>query len=825
MLKTKTKSLLITLIIGLQIALVPTAWADFLPVRAYATDTVAGYASMLKTSLINPGQKVIFVVEKPDNSVIKIPAEADLEGIAKADLYGHQTKIAGQYKAAIIYPGSPNSSPQATFTVFADQLSVTQSTISSTQQMLSADSDDKTFVTVTLYDSYRNPIKGHAVQLISSREEDDIEVLSSGVTDGEGRVNFKITSTYPGISTLTALDSTLNQILNEREEIVFHVPVSDDQEIGGNLYRANLFDANNIGQSGNDVLPGPVDHFDIEDLPSSIKVGKEQNMTIIARDKNGNIAKNYTGTILISILDDENAILPNNGEYTFKENDQGKFTFSLALQFSKIGKQTVKILDKDNWKIAGEKEVEVIAEQAINPNRTSNLIIKSPDDGVELGNSLVIINGQGDPNINLKIFDNDVKIGNSETDADGFFSYQAKNLLNGSHSIYAMSDNGDVSSSVTVQVDTLPPVLNYFEISPDGTVKPGESLVVTVQSEPNLEEVKIRLQGVEEFLVPSATQPGTYEATVAAPVADGSFPVDVILIDSLANKAELLNKATIQVIALKELPPPKVEGLEGVVGNQKVTLNWKAVAEHERPIQKYRIYYGTHFDQLNEVVETEDNKTTWYISDLTNNTQYFFAIRAVDSKGLESEELSVTIAVTSIAPEPEPISPPIIPVDSTVQGIALDGGVSLNWQAFPGIQAYYYKIYFGMQSGHYDDYIVTPNNTTSFTIPDLINNIPYYFAVVALDINGREISSLSSEFTVTPGGSGYRPAAPTPSYNPPLHNASSPWSGSYNQNTTINTHLQSVPANEKTGPEAIWLVVISLVFTHFGYNYYRRHIY
>ena len=159
MIKTKIKASIVALIIGLQALIVPIASADYLPVRAYGNDTVAGYASGLKTSLINPAQNVVFVVEKPDLSVIRIPAQADLEGIAEADLYGHQTKIAGDYKVAVLFPGSVDSSPQETFKVYPDQVSTTQSDLSSTSQMLTADGEEKSFITVTLFDAYRNPIK------------------------------------------------------------------------------------------------------------------------------------------------------------------------------------------------------------------------------------------------------------------------------------------------------------------------------------------------------------------------------------------------------------------------------------------------------------------------------------------------------------------------------------------------------------------------------------------------------------------------------------------------------------------------------------------
>ena len=781
----KIKSFVATLIALALLA--PSAIADFLPVQVYATDTVAGYPSSLRTSLIDPSKDVRFVIEKPDGGVVQLPAQADLEGIARTDLYGHQTKIAGTYKSAVVYPGSATSSPQALFTVYPDAVSPTQSSLRSTLQILDAGTD-VTFLVVSLYDQYRNPIANHHINLISSRSEDRIEVLQGGVTDQNGRANFKVYSKYPGISVFTAIDTTANLIMQDREEVVFAAPAAPTP--GYSPFASNLLAAS-IG--GDDALPGPVNHFDIEGIPSTVKVGEELSMTVVARDSNSNVAKNYTGTILISIPDDDNAILPNSGEYTFKASDQGRFTFDLSLSFSKIGKQAVQVLDKNNFTIVGEHDLEVVSEEVvITGSYSPDIMIKSPVDGSELGNNLVIITGKGHENINLKVFDNDVKLGDTATDGDGFFSFEAKNLESGSHSFYAMSEAGEVSRAITIRIDTISPVLNLFEIDPDGPVVPGSQVTVTVQSEPKLEEAKLRIQGVEEPLTESVSEPGTYSVTVIAPVQDGNFPVDVILIDSLANRAELLNKGTVTVMSPTATNPPKVEGLEGAVGDAAVNLTWNPVEDHERPVQNYRVYYGLTFDALDLTVDTEGDALTWELRGLANDSQYFVAVKAIDTQGLESEEMSVVIAVTPILPdpcaevecgengqctdgecvcdegyegnqceitsEPGPITP--VPGGTMVQAIPMDSAVMLTWPAFAGVRGYYYKIFMGFAPGQYNDYVITPDNRTSTTVLDLINNVPYYFAVAALDINGNPISAMSQEVIAMPSGTAFHPAPP-----------------------------------------------------------------
>lgn len=837
MFKTKIKSILFALAIAGQMA-IPSAMAGFLNVRAYGTDTVAGYASLLKSSVLTPGKDIVFVVEKPDYSVVRVPAQADLEGMAKADLYGHQTKQAGVYKVALYYPNSSDASPQSTFAVYPDRVSKSQSMVTSTSQMIEADGLSKSFVTVTLYDAYRNPIANHLVRLISSRPEDEVSAINTGITDENGRANFKVTSKYSGISVYTAMDASANVVLDGRVEVVFYAP--QPKAVGGNFFSTSALQADIINAANaQEVLPGPVDHFEIQDLPSTVKVNTDQTMTIVALDKDGNTAKNYTGTVLISTPDDENAVLPNNGEYTFKEADQGKFTFNLALRFSQVGPQFIQILDKDDWKIAGEKELEVIPQQAITvPDTSSSLSIKAPVDGGRFGSSMIIVTGQGDPNINLKIFDDDVKIGDSETDSDGFFSFQANNLAPGGHSFYVMSDSGQVSKSVSVTVDTLPPALNSITISPSGVVTPGQALNITVNSEPNLDEVKVRIQGIQRDLMPEPGQLGTYTVSVNAPSASGSFSVDVILTDDLGNKAELQAQKTILVESAAPVLPPAVQNPEGIAGDSEVLLTWDAVTSDSTTIASYKVSYGAAHDNLDQSAQTQGSATSLKIGNLTNGTQYFFAVKAVDAKGLESESASVTIAVTPVSSEAqtpvdaEPVNPedlmPSAPengveaetnifmpqaslYNNPLMGSASSNTVTLQWQAFPGITAAHYKVYFGLNTGQYDDYVLTPDNRTSFTVNDLINNVPYYFAVVALNFAGNEISPLSAQFQMTPSGSGFQ-SLPSDQVIPGRPFYSSPLS---------NYQLGLVPTQEETGPEAAWMVVIAVTLAG-GLLYFNK---
>lgn len=837
--KMNTKKLIISII--LSAIFISPAFADYSSLQAYATDAVAGYPALLRTSSINPNQDVRFIVEKPDQTIVNIPAQAGLDGVAKTDLYGHQTKIAGKYKVSVMYSGSSESSPQTAFTVYPDKVSATQSGIQSTLSMAES-GKDTAFIVVTLYDQYNNPVPNHRVKIISSRSEDKIEaVQNNDLSDSNGQVTFKAGSDYAGISVFTALDVTVNQLLDDREEVIFYASSVKK----ANPFAASLLSADIGGDST--VTAGPVSYFDITGLPATAKVNEQLSMTVTARDKDKNVVKNYTGTILISASDDDNATLPGNGQYTFKAADMGQFTFSLSLQFSKTGKQTVQVLDKSNFKITGEQKIQINSKDSTSSTTSSTtatsskLVIKSPSSGSKLGSSLVILTGKGDSNINLKVFDNNAQIGKTDTDSDGLFSYQAKSLQSGSHIFYVMSDKGDISSSVSITIDTVAPLLNSFSMDTSGSVKPGAKVTITVQSEKDLDTASVTIQSVETDMDESTSEPGTYSAAITAPSKDGSYPVDVTLVDSLSNKAVFSQKGTIKVETPKPKNPPKVDGLTGIAGDSSVKLSWTSVTNHEQTIQNYRIYYGTKTDNLSAKADTKDSTASWELKGLTNNTQYFIAVKAIDSKSLESSEYSTTIAITPVASLCANVSCgsngtcdsatgqckcssgwsgttcAISSASSQIQATAYDSTVLLSWQPFSNIQAYYYKIFMGFYPGQYSDYYITSNNSTTAQIQDLINNVNYYFAVAALDIAGTQISTLSKEVSAMPSGVGFKSAASSA----PVYTQSYTQSDIYGQ-AAYQYQTAKKAAQTKTGPETFWIVLISTGLAFLFYSFKKK---
>ncbi len=82
-------------------------------------------------------------------------------------------------------------------------------------------------------------------------------------------------------------------------------------------------------------------------------------------------------------------------------------------------------------------------------------------------------------------------------------------------------------------------------------------------------------------------------------------------------------------------PPSQVFGLIAYGTDKRVTLVWEAAID-DVLVNKYKIYYGEDPLNLNNVVETRDASTTWYVPELENGKEYYFAVSAVDDAGVES---------------------------------------------------------------------------------------------------------------------------------------------------------------------------------------------
>ncbi len=120
-----------------------------------------------------------------------------------------------------------------------------------------------------------------------------------------------------------------------------------------------------VGDAANPLLGGSQPNIQVQEavpttalavaFPATINAGVSADLTLTARDANGNVAVGYRGTIHFGSTDTK-AGLPAN--YTFTAADQGVHVFSLTLNTP--GMQRIAALDLNNPAIFGFQDVQVL---------------------------------------------------------------------------------------------------------------------------------------------------------------------------------------------------------------------------------------------------------------------------------------------------------------------------------------------------------------------------------------------------------------------------------------------------------------------------------
>lgn len=631
------------------------AYAETTPfkIEAYGMDTIAGFEAPIYSSRTFPNKTVIFTIVKPNGSELTIPVDSTESGIAEFNLYDFHTKQAGKYKVAARLEDSLNGKFN-TFTVYADSVSSTNSKIEPSKLLATANGKDKIYVTVTLKDDQNNPIKGHDVAMISSRSEDKIVRISEKTyTNEDGSIIFALSSALKGVSIYSFIDTTTNVVLDERLEIAY----TELNNVGGWIETAY-------------AAAGEVSTLEFEDLPPTILPNSDTEFDLTAYDSENSIVPNYSGTVHFSVEGANSiyATVPN--DYSFDVDfDSGSHTFAGAgnsLTFVQPGSYHVVATDLSNFTIRGEVDI-LVGSGTTLPDTTTpsafDLVISSPTQGTYSQNEITITGTAPSTDLTIQLFDNDAPLGETSVENDQSFSFQTDELIDGSHTLLALAlDNEDTiqytSSEITFEIDTSAPEVEDIEFSPNTGIKTGEILEITVTSEPNV------FQGAVVFNVDIAeleqdpTDSTKYVASIQAPLEPGTYPLDVILVDELGNEGSYTDVAVIEITEsgegtiageeeepeeIVDTEPSDVFGVQSASNDSQVTLSWQAASD-DSAIDYYRIYFGLTPSDLSQVVDTLDDKTTWYIPNLVNGNEYFFAVAAVDDTGQESSNTSSIVS-------------------------------------------------------------------------------------------------------------------------------------------------------------------------------------
>lgn len=733
---------------------------------AMGRDTIAGYSAPLIVRGA-PNEICTIRVEDPNGKVLEVPAETDAFGEGKKDLFGMNTKLAGRYSVSAYYRDYASElPPKKYFIVYPDSTSSTHSSVLVYPSSVDADGEEPMFVKVVLRDQYSNPIADHLITLISSRNNDEIlEPIPGEGTDDNGEKVFAVTSEEAGISYFTVIDRGTGTVLDPRPKGIFFELDEEIPESGGNLLQANIFGSDEDEASG-PIAKYKLEFADANGVPNRAVVGNDANyFTVTAVDAEGRTVKGYTGSIAISTTD-SGAVLPNSGEYNFRAEDKGSFQFSLAFQFSEVGKHTITVMEWDasenqyNPSIRGETEVEVVGSDITPPcepypeclSVTEEIEVKTPLEGSTYATSELSVNGKGPKNSDLRVILDDIEVDVFPADQDGVFFGTIPNVSDGVHTFYVQQKDGDrqISQTITFTVDTLPPTIDSITLTPKAEVEPKSNVTAVIQSEPGLSDATLVID--DEQYSFEEKNPGNYEASFAAPLLPEKYAVDIILEDAIGNKSTFLTQTELVVKASSAELPSFPKEVKAEAKAQAVSLSWKKVSSN---ITIYTVYMGTSEYNLEEVMSVSGNESSALVEDLEPGKEFVFSVTATDSLGQESIQ-SETASARPLFEE-KPFDGP----DNLRAKLSGDDmtDIELSWDEITGHDSkiVLYTIHMGVKKDNLKKYRDVSGAKTTYAIRDLDPGETYYFGVIAVDIDGKE-SSMSDILSAT-GGEPFHPAA------------------------------------------------------------------
>ncbi len=619
-----------------------------------ANDTVAGESSYLKATGFSPNSNVIFSVEKPDGTIVAITTETGAGGEVNYELSGYHTRVSGEYSIVASSSDSTIRTKSSNFYVYSGELSENHSEMRTNRAVIKADDVDYAVIEVVAKDEYDNLLKGRGIKLLSYRNADLVSP-SISLTNSYGKAQFQVKSFLPGIAGMIAMDVTEDIIIEDRVNISFVDESVYVADIGGDY----------IGVA-NAAEFGVLDHFEIEDVPSVVKKNENISFTVKAVDSDILTVEDYTGTVRFSAEGDNSSAVTLPENYKFMVTDLGQHQFSLGLTFAEEGTYTIAVNDLTDKFKSGEKTV-VVGESVSSgsSDEGEQPQISSPAPGT-YSQAEQTVSGTAKGGSNVKIFDNNQEVGAVIAGTTGKFSYQMSALEDGDHSIYVVSVNNisneivGTSDTIDITVDTDAPAIEDIQIEPSTGIEAGSVINVKVYSEENLTQAALIFNYDIVELNASIDDPSVYVGTIQAPAELGVYTVSVLLVDELQNEITYEDQVTvtvdseggnIDVVGEEEVTPPEdvveeeilpqegmpseVSGLIAYGSDKRVTLVWDAATDNGL-VKNYKVYYGSDVTDLAQVMLTKDASTTWYIPNLGNGEEYFFAVSAIDDEGNES---------------------------------------------------------------------------------------------------------------------------------------------------------------------------------------------
>lgn len=722
-------------------------------------DTIAGYGNDIEIQNLGVDESVTLSILSPNGKIFKETYRSTNASTMQVSIPEEETTVSGEYSVQLLR-NEENIGERYTFEVYPDTTSAIDSLITSNTISVALNREET--IVVTLSDSYGNPVEGHDVSLISSRSEDTITPKGNEKTSSNGQVRFSISSSKEGSSSFSAIDITDGVTLSKRKNILFYDSGETLADVG------NESSSEIEKEDSGSELFSQAAKFSV-DFPNEVFANSDENyITVTVLDSEDRIVKDYEESIIIRVPSDANAQLPgNDGVYTFSQADQGAFTFPRSIIFSSEGEHVIEVFKYNlqtqevNVNIYGSKTTTVKEKSTTIPGPTSEVIeVLSPSNNSEFSSSELTIRGKGLPDTDITLFVDDIPKETISVGSTGVFALTVDSLSDGRHSVYAVQNEGNKEQSKIVffTTDASLPEFKKATFSPEKTEKKGV-ISLSVEAEPKLKTVEAFWGTNSEFL--KEKKEGIYELDFAAPDEVGTYPIKIVLIDSLSNRTTKTLETKLEIVDQNASGEVELTA-EFNASTNKIDLSWNASNMVAEPIL-YIIQSGTNKNDLQKTKSIAANKSTTSLEVQSYGNEYFFSIVPImgnGEEGVQSNIISITpveptptpapetpTPTPTIKPTPEPTPTPTPkPIEKKFEFTLSnkESSILASWDAKPGINKY--LVSYGLSSQVYGEKKIVQG--TSFLIQNLIPHTTYFVQVQSIDALGNISHSYGEKSSV-----------------------------------------------------------------------------
>lgn len=379
--------------------------------------------------------------------------------------------------------------------------------------------------------------------------------------------------------------------------------------------------------------------------PSTVKVWEPMDLDIKAVDSDWKVLTNYQWDILIMVKDGDNELsstdysAPNDGTYSFTEQDMWEKKFTKWLIINKAWSFTVHVEDFDTSKW-WDTDVKVVTEWTKVGLWKVDII--SPQKWETITSSTVTINWSATDykNSKIKVLLDWKKVQDGILWSDGSFQVDLSSVSNWDHKLEV--DVLDINDKVIAKSDELSfkvaankILFKWIELLPSETVDQGTKVVVNITTDISVSSAVLTVEWYGDYPMDS-TSPWNYKTEFVANTPwKFNLSLKLSTSDGEKNYSNIKELNVVEKIAIWNVKFVRDNS------NSKINLDWKFTWQ----IPKFKVEYWTEKWVYTNSWTVSKNK--FNIEKIDPAKTYFVKIIPVDSNWNKIWDESKEIVIES----------------------------------------------------------------------------------------------------------------------------------------------------------------------------------